>query len=141
MTRSQIEAARLAAIANMKAQLKKDEEDKEKELLDKIDEDINPNHIEREEKKLLEEKGAQFIQASGIENTIDLLEEEKIFKHPEKKVKQAWNEYIDQNLPSLKREYPSLKRTQLLEMLHKEFEKSEKNPFNQTHVDYNTKIH
>lgn len=43
-TRAQIEEPKLAAIASMQAQTKKEQKDKEKE----IDEDINPNHTKRD---------------------------------------------------------------------------------------------
>ena len=140
LTRAQIEAMRLTAIANMQAQIKKEEEEKADEILKKIDEDINPNHIIRDERARLEEKGAVLVESSQLGDAVNLLEEEKAFKHPEKKVKRAWKEFIEENLNTYKRENPHLKRSQLLDIMHDDFEKSEKNPFNMVHVDYNSKI-
>lgn len=140
MTRAQIESARLAAINSMQAQIKKELEMQEKELDDKVNEDINPNHIARDEKIRLAQKGTDLLQATGIDQAVNLLEEEKVFKHPEKKVKKAWNQYIDDNFDAAKLEYPGLKRSQLLEILHKQFEKSDKNPFNLSPASYNAKI-
>lgn len=139
-TRSEIEQARQAAILAMQAQVKKEQEIKEKEIEDTIDKDINPNHIYREEQKRLDESGAVLLQGSGIDDALELTQGDKIFKHPEKKVKQAWKLYIEDNLQRAKHENPGLKRSQLLDILHKEFEKSEKNPFNQNFVDYNSKL-
>jgi hypothetical protein len=42
------------------------------------------------------------------------LDDEKGLKHPEKKVKAAYMRYVDEQLPIIKQENPSLKRTQLL---------------------------
>ncbi|OMJ66583.1 hypothetical protein SteCoe_36519 [Stentor coeruleus] len=138
-TRAQIEEAKLAAIASMQAQIKKEQKDKDKEIEEKLDEDINPNHAKRDEQTRLADQGAVLIEGSGLDEAVKLVEEEKALKHPEKKVKQAWNEYIDENMQRAKSEYPGLKRSQLLEILHKEFEKSEKNPFNKKFLDYNEK--
>lgn len=134
-TRAQIEEAKLAAIASMQAQIKKEQ----KEIDEKLDEDINPNHIKRDEQSRLADQGAVLIEGSGLDEAVKQVEEEKALKHPEKKVKQAWNEYIDENMQRAKSEYLGLKRSQLLEILHKEFEKSEKNPFNKKFLDYNEK--
>jgi hypothetical protein len=139
-TRAQIESARLAAIASMQAQVKKEAEDKEAEILANIDKDINPNHALRDEEARLAQTGAELLVASGIDQVVDLAEEEKSFKHPEKKVKQAWNLFVEENLPKARKDYPSLKRSQLLQILHKEFEKAAENPFNQNFLSFNSKV-
>ena len=51
---------------------------------------------------------------------LDLIEEDK---HPEKRMKQAWNGYIEERLPALRKGNPKVRRQQCLNMLHKEFEK------------------
>lgn len=139
-TRAQIEEARLAAVAAMQAQIKKEQEEKEQELIANLDKDINPNHAFRDEQARLGEQGAVLLQGSGIDDAIDFAEEEKMFKHPEKKVKQAWNQYIEDNLARARKENPGLKRSQVLQILHKEFEKSNENPFNQNFLNYNSKL-
>jgi len=54
-------------------------------------------------------------------------------KHPEKRMKAAYLAYEEANMPILKQENPSLKFTQLKEMLWKQWLKSPENPLNQTH--------
>lgn len=139
-SRAEIEQAKQAAVLAMQAQLKKEQELVPKELIDTIDQDINPNHAFREEQLRLAESGAVLLQGSGIDDALNIAQGEKVFKHPEKKVKQAWNQFIDDNFQRAKLENPGLKRSQLLEILHKEFEKSDKNPFNQNFLDYNSKL-
>ena len=139
-SRAEIEHAKQAALLAMQAQLKKEQEPIQNELKDKIDQDINPNHAFREEQQRLAESGAVLLEGSGIDDALSIAQGDKAFKHPERKVKQAWNQYIDENYQRAKNQNPGLKRSQLLEILHKEFEKSEKNPFNQNFLDYNSKL-
>ena len=49
-------------------------------------------------------------------------------KHPEKRMRAAWNAYFEKQLPIYKAEYPSFKRNQLINMIQKEFKKSPENP-------------
>ena len=129
----------------LKAKEDRKKENLEKKIREKERKEENKKIDEQESEFLaiirLSEQGAVLIEGSGIDNAVNLLEEEKLVKHPEKKVKQAWNEYVENNFDRLKKENPSLKRSQLLEILHKEFEKSDKNPFNKQVVEYNAKIH
>lgn len=55
-------------------------------------------------------------------------------------MKAAWNEYLELNLPRVKAENPSLKRSQHIEMLQHEWKKSPMNPFNQKTANYNEKV-
>lgn len=52
-------------------------------------------------------------------------------KHPEKRLKAAYTAYGEINLPILKQDNPSLKLSQLKQMLFKEWQKSPENPLNQ----------
>ena len=42
-------------------------------------------------------------------------------------------------MAKLKKDYPGLRLSQLKQMLHKMWQKSPDNPFNQLHVEYNAK--
>lgn len=48
--------------------------------------------------------------------------------HPEKRAKAAWMRFRERRLPEVKAEYPSLRMTQHLEMLQREWKKSPENP-------------
>jgi hypothetical protein len=49
-------------------------------------------------------------------------------KHPEKRAKAAYARYRERELPILKKEYPSLRMSQHLEMLQRAWNKSSENP-------------
>ena len=51
-------------------------------------------------------------------------------KHPEKRMKAAYNEFEEQELPILKAENPNLKLSQLKQIVHKQWQKSADNPMN-----------
>lgn len=51
-------------------------------------------------------------------------------KHPEKRMKAAYKEFEERELPILKAEYPKLRLSQLKEMLFKQWQKHPDNPMN-----------
>lgn len=55
--------------------------------------------------------------------------DQPVDKHPEKRMRQAWNNYVDEKMPEYRKENPTLKRSQLLVLIGKEWKKDEKNPF------------
>lgn len=68
--------------------------------------------LEQEEKEILEK-----------EMTV-----EDYDKNPEKRMRQAWNDYYEKQLPLYKVAYPNLKRSQYIQMIQKEFKTSSENP-------------
>lgn len=60
-------------------------------------------------------------------------------KHPEKRMKAAYLQFEEQNLPVLKKENPNLRLSQLKQMLKKDWMKSPDNPVNQRSISYNEK--
>lgn len=60
-------------------------------------------------------------------------------RHPERRAKQAYATFEASRLPKLKSENPSLRHTQLKQILYNEWQKSPDNPLNQEHLAYNTK--
>jgi len=84
------------------------------------------------------------LSASGIDDALDALaistgggSKSALERHPERRYKAAHIAYEERRLPQIKQEHPGLRLNQYKELLHKEFEKSEENPFNQVSVDYN----
>lgn len=77
------------------------------------------------------------INASGIDNALDALHltgsanELKLDRHPERRFKAAYKVFEERRLPEIEVEYPGLRKNQRVEIVKKEFEKSEENPFNQ----------
>ncbi|KAB8072792.1 hypothetical protein BDV29DRAFT_176725 [Aspergillus leporis] len=82
---------------------------------------------------------ASALHASGIDNALDALsltskDSSKVDRHPERRFKAAYAAYEARRMPEMEEEHPGLRRQQRIELIRKEFEKSEENPFNQVHV-------
>jgi hypothetical protein len=78
------------------------------------------------------------ISASGIDNALDALtlttgsaNDLKLDRHPERRFKAAYKAYEERRLPEIEIEHPGLRKQQRIEIVRKEFEKSDENPFNQ----------
>ncbi|CAH3971345.1 unnamed protein product [Pieris brassicae] len=70
--------------------------------------------------------------AQTVDEAISILSEKSdVDKHPEKRLKAAYTAFEEINLPRLKAENPSLRLSQLKQMLRKEWLKSPQNPLNQ----------
>lgn len=104
--------------------------------------------IKREESSepILEENinrlQAESVVASGVDDALkalSLTENEKLEKHPEKRMKAAYTAFEELNLPKLKKENPALRLSQLKQLLKKEWMKSPDNPMNQIFKAYNAK--
>ena len=103
-------------------ELLKAQEQKQKDQNEDIDvekEFVNENYIQKDPKT---------IEASGIDNALEEMTVEDYYKHPEKRMRQAWNDYYEKQLPSYKVAYPNLKRSQYIQMIQKEFKTSSENP-------------
>ncbi len=108
----------------------KEEEEKEKtkdqhEDLNMDEEFVNENYAKLNKKT---EKGIGIIEATGIESALQEISLEEYDKHPEKRMRQAWDEFFEKKLPSYKEQYPNLKRQQYINMIQKEFKTSPDNP-------------
>ncbi|ODH20023.1 hypothetical protein ACO22_06002 [Paracoccidioides brasiliensis] len=96
-----------------------------------------------DEKMTSYKKAAPAINATGIDNALDALslttstaDATKIDRHPERRFKAAYAAFEARRLPEIEQEQPGLRRQQRIEIVRKEFEKSEENPFNQVNVAY-----
>ena len=95
----------------------------------------------------LNERSVDSYAASGVENALDLLSlaakgsgaanTDKADRHPERRMKSAYAEFEEREMPILKQENPGLRLSQLKQMLQKKWKKSEENPMNQQSVAYN----
>ena len=89
------------------------------------------------------DKKETTLNATGIDNALDALSltsaqqnSEKVERHPERRFKAAYKAYEERRLPEIESEHPGLRRNQMVELVRKEFEKSEENPFNQASVGF-----
>ncbi|KAK2743757.1 hypothetical protein FQN57_004694 [Myotisia sp. PD_48] len=86
---------------------------------------------------------AAALNASGIDNALDALSltgsnDAKVDRHPERRVKAAYAAFEARRLPEIQAENPGLRRQQAINLVRKEFDKSDENPFNQAHVSFDT---
>lgn len=94
--------------------------------------------VETQEEAPLEENLNRLLptacDARTVEDAIAVLnvKETEVDRHPEKRMKAAYAVFEETHLPQLKAENPSLRLTQLKQMLFKEWTKSPENPMNQT---------
>lgn len=94
-----------------------------------------PSKVVIEEPPL--EENLNRIQLDGeLAQTVDealaiLSDKPEVDRHPEKRLKAAFTAFEQINLPRLKAENPSLRLSQLKELLKKEWHKSPQNPLNQ----------
>ena len=103
----------------------KEEEEKQKRekkrlaIQDLPEENVNRIEFEGEEARTIEE-------AICILSVSDALD-----RHPEKRMKASYKAFEEAHLPALKQENPTLKLSQLKQMLKKDWNKSPDNPLNQ----------
>lgn len=95
----------------------------------------NINHIMRAETLQAQLEGRNDISASNVDDALSQLtvtDGGAEDRHPERRMKAAFRAYEEQMMPRLKAENPTLKRSQLLEILTKQWRKAPENPFNQS---------
>lgn len=80
-------------------------------------------------------------EARNVEDAITMLsmKEPDADRHPEKRMKAAYQKFEDENLPILKQENPNMRLSQLKQMLKKDWMKSPQNPLNQRVQQFNAK--
>lgn len=101
----------------------------DKELNVNVEEDfVNSNFLKMEEYKEYLKNGVDLVEASGVESATESFNINSSITHPEKRVRAAWNAYVDKNLPDLKKQFPKYRRNKLLDILSKDFNKSTDNP-------------
>ncbi|CAD1479762.1 unnamed protein product, partial [Heterotrigona itama] len=91
----------------------------------------------REEEKPIEENLNRLTiegeTAHGIDEALSVLstKEAEIDRHPEKRVKAAYASFEERMMPIIKEQNPTLRLSQLKQILKKEWMKSPENPLNQ----------
>ncbi|ODV84618.1 hypothetical protein CANARDRAFT_200824 [[Candida] arabinofermentans NRRL YB-2248] len=86
------------------------------------------------------------IDAHGVEDSLaaltllksEAVSDKDIDRHPERRFKAALAAYTERRLPEVKAENPGLRKQQLEQLIYKEFQKADENPFNKdTNVSFN----
>jgi len=93
----------------------------------------NINQLLRDQKIQQVVKGEleESIEARSVDEVIGQLSGLETDRNPEKRLKAAFTAYEAANLPLLRQENPSLKLSQLKEILWKQWLKAPENPLNQ----------
>lgn len=89
---------------------------------------VNENFLKMNEYQEFILSDVQVIEGNSADSILKNINLTTEMKHPEKKMRAAWNEYVEKNLPELKKQNPKFKRHKLLDMLSKDFHKSPDNP-------------
>ncbi|CAK9438169.1 uncharacterized protein LODBEIA_P24530 [Lodderomyces beijingensis] len=85
-------------------------------------------------------KDTPELSASGLDDALAALalteknagvSAKDIDRHPERRVKAAYNAYEERRLPEIRKENPGLRLQQIKNLVFKEFQKSDENPMNQ----------
>lgn len=92
----------------------------------------NDDDLKKDSEKVLESDSETIKTDSSMSKA-----KSKIEKHPEKRMKAAYTIFEEKELPKLREENPSLKMSQLRQMLSKLWKKSLENPINNPHLHYN----
>jgi len=146
VTAYQLEQQKQRSYAEMKKQQERMEQEKQKI----INQDVlaeTPN-INQQMAKLREEEAERFggaeniVDVSGVDAAIDELAKKfdtlssssaasgEVDRHPGRRVKAAYAAYETREMPILKAEMPTLKHSQLKQLLWVRFQKSPQNPYN-----------
>ena len=122
----QAEHERKAAQAAAAAAQKKKEEETPEDTLEE-----NPN---QQAAAMLAAEGA--VEARSVEDAIAVLNvgATPVDKHPEKRMRAAYNAFEERELPRLKQENPNMRLSQLKQLLKKEWMKSPENPMNMVYA-------
>ncbi|KAK7070924.1 hypothetical protein SK128_013653 [Halocaridina rubra] len=72
------------------------------------------------------------VSASGIDEALSAMstEEGSVDRHPEKRMATAFKAFEEKRMPQIKKENPTLRLSQLKQVLRKEWQKSPENPLN-----------
>ena len=91
----------------------------------------NPN---QQMASLMAAEGA--VEARSVEDAIAVLNVggTPVDRHPEKRMKAAYNAFEERELPRLKQENPNMRLSQLKQLLKKDWMKSPENPMNMAYA-------
>ena len=117
-------------MAHLEKQLNAKKEEETANEADKIDveEKFENQNFKKMKQQIEDEENPDVLAASDLDSALDKMNLDDDDKHPEKRMKTAWQVFYDRRLPELQAEFPALKHSQLHQKIHKEFQKSPENP-------------
>jgi len=132
ITKADLEAAALKR-QEVLQQAKESEEKEKKKIGDQLKIEKNTNRLAKPVTDDSDGEDPMEV-ARSVEEAIEVLKLKNSTggdKHPEKRLKSAYVAYEEANLAKMKLDNPTLKRSQLKQLLWKEWQKSPDNPLNQ----------
>ncbi|PSN40012.1 Coiled-coil domain-containing protein 124-A [Blattella germanica] len=107
------------------------EQEKRRQATTKVKEPVT--HIEKPLEENINRLQIEGEQARSIDEAIKVLsvKESEADRHPEKRLKAAFAAFEEANMPRIKLENPTLRMSQLKQILRKDWMKSPENPLNQ----------
>lgn len=91
--------------------------------------EVNWNHVWREQYQDELEKYGEVINTTGIDEFLEKTDKnEQIDVHPERRMKASWQCFVEERMDKMKKENPSLKRSQIIQLLSKEWKTYSENP-------------
>ena len=91
---------------------------------------LNPNSIQQLTYFRLTVEGDEARNIDEAISVLNISSGPALDKHPEKRMKAAYEDFENLRLPQLKSENPSMRLSQLKQMLRKEWQKHPDNPLN-----------
>lgn len=84
--------------------------------------ETNWNHVWREQYQEDMEKFDEVINATGVDDFLKQTDSsgKPVDRHPEKRMKACWQSFVDDRMEKMRKENPTLKRSQILQLLSKE---------------------
>ncbi|XP_029905050.1 coiled-coil domain-containing protein 124 [Myripristis murdjan] len=125
--------------AQIEETLRADQQQQQQEQGKKAEKSHLETPLEENVNRVIPDEGTMV--ARTIEDAIAMLstEPEDLDRHPERRLKAAFNAYEEVNMPRLKKENPNMRLSQLKQLLKKEWMKAPENPLNQRFATYNSK--
>lgn len=92
--------------------------------------EVNWNHVWREQYMKDIQQYDEIVDATGIDEILKQTDakNQTVDMHPEKRMKAAWGSFLDEEMPKYRKENPTLKRSQILQMMSKDWQTHPHNP-------------
>ena len=91
--------------------------------------EANWNHIWREQYQEELEKYGEVINTTGIDEFLAKTDKnEQPDVHPERRMKASWENFVEERMEKMRKENPSLKRSQIVQLLSMEWRTHPENP-------------
>lgn len=91
--------------------------------------EANWNHVWREQYEEDMERYGEVINTSGMDEFLSKTDKNgQLDLHPERRMKASWKCFVEERMDKMKKENPTLKRSQIIQLLSKEWKTYSENP-------------